>query len=189
MKFASPKNPRKWKSFYEVALFSFGENIPPLSYSRVMAFYLRPFKASFKGQPVQLIQKIVQKTRYVMPKKSHECVFMRKKNLFDFQESVIFETPPLGIVPGGSGNGMAKTISYFNNETFSALNSCYNVIKGQPKDMDLTRLTTDKGKVYYSFLSVAYGFTSDVDIESECIRFLVSVLFFSFTKPFTSSPP
>ena len=115
--------------------------------------------------------------------------FHEKKNLFDFQESVIFETPPLGIVPGGSGNGMAKTISYFNNETFSALNSCYNVIKGQPKDMDLTRLTTDKGKVYYSFLSVAYGFTSDVDIESECIRFLVSVLFFSFTKPFTSSPP
>ena len=101
--------------------------------------------------------------------------FHENKNLFDFQESVIFETPPLGIVPGGSGNGMAKTISYFNHETFSALNSCYNVIKGQAKDMDLTRLTTDKGKVYYSFLSVAYGFTSDVDIESECIRFLVSI--------------
>ena len=105
--------------------------------------------------------------------------FSQEKFFFDFQESVIFETPPLGIVPGGSGNGMAKTISYFNNETFSTLNSCYNVIKGQPKDMDLTRLTTDKGKVYYSFLSVAYGFTSDVDIESECIRFLV-IFFYSF---------
>ena len=113
--------------------------------------------------------------------------FHEKKNLFEFQESVIFETPPLGIVPGGSGNGMAKTISYFNNETFSTLNSCYNVINGQPKDMDLTRLTTDKGKVYYSFLSVAYGFTSDVDIESECIRFLVIfflLLFLSFQSLF-----
>ena len=92
-----------------------------------------------------------------------------------------FGSPPFGIIPGGSGNGFAKSLSYFNQEEeFSPLQCCYNVINGQPKDMDLTKLTTDKGQVFYSFLSIAYGFTSDCDIESETLRFLVSFFVMGF---------
>ena len=101
-------------------------------------------------------------------------------HLFFLQDSLpnlLLDTlPPIGIIPGGSGNGFAKSLSYFSQEDFSPLQSCYNVIEGQPKAMDLTRLTTDKGQEFYSFLSISYGFTSDCDIESESLRYLVSRL-------------
>ena len=103
-----------------------------------------------------------------------------------FQDSLpnsLFDTlPPIGIIPGGSGNGFAKSLSYFSQEDFSPLQSCYNVIEGQPKAMDLTKLTTDKGQEFYSFLSISYGFTSDCDIESESLRFLVSKQRFTYYK-------
>ena len=97
--------------------------------------------------------------------------------------------PPIGIIPGGSGNGFAKSLSYFSQEDFSPLQSCYNVIEGQPKAMDLTRLTTDKGQEFYSFLSISYGFTSDCDIESESLRYLVSRLmnYYTYYKWFAIS--
>ena len=42
--------------------------------------------------------------------------------------------------------------------------------------MDIMKVTTSKGEILYSFLSIGYAFTSDCDIESECLRFLVSLL-------------
>ena len=36
------------------------------------------------------------------------------------------------------------------------------------------KVKLDNGKVLHSFLSIGYGFTSDCDIESEYLRFLVS---------------
>ena len=55
--------------------------------------------------------------------------------------------------------------------------------------MDLTRLTTDKGQEFYSFLSISYGFTSDCDIESESLRYLVSRLmnYYTYYKWFAIS--
>lgn len=78
---------------------------------------------------------------------------------------------PLGIVPGGSGNGLAKSLAHFDQENFTLFNSCLNVVKGHTHNMDLIKVTTTD-RVLYSFLSIGYGFTSDTDIESECLRCL-----------------
>ena len=84
------------------------------------------------------------------------------------------ESVPIGIIPTGSGNGLARSLAYFNNEEFSLLGSTLNIVKGKKKPMDVMKVTTAKGDIFYSFLSIGYAFTSDCDIESECLRFLVS---------------
>lgn len=89
------------------------------------------------------------------------------------------KTLPIGIIPGGTGNGLAKSLAYYNKENFTPLQSCLNVIKGRtqgPKAMDVVKVTTGLGHTYYSFLSIGWGFTSDCDIDSECLRFLVSAI-------------
>lgn len=82
---------------------------------------------------------------------------------------------PLSIIPGGSGNGLAHSINSLylngNKSTNSLLDCTFHMIKGQPKKMDIVRITSPT-KVYYSFLSFGWGLMSDVDIESERLRFL-----------------
>lgn len=50
------------------------------------------------------------------------------------------------------------------------LHSTYVLIKHHQLAMDLVALELESGKRIYSFLSVAWGLTSDVDIESEKYR-------------------
>lgn len=90
---------------------------------------------------------------------------------------------PLAIVPGGSGNGLAKSLSYYNGETSLDLFSCcLNAVAKKKSSMDLIKVTTQSGKEVYSFLSIGWGFTSDTDIESECLRCLVSALTINILK-------
>ncbi|XP_063243589.1 sphingosine kinase 1-like [Bacillus rossius redtenbacheri] len=79
---------------------------------------------------------------------------------------------PIGVIPGGSGNGLAKSISYANDEPYDqnpVLISSLNIVKGKPRPMDLVRVET-KTQIMFSFLSVGWGFISDIDIESERLR-------------------
>lgn len=79
---------------------------------------------------------------------------------------------PVGIIPCGSGNGLAKTIAYALDEPFDqnpVLISTLNVIKAQNVPMDLVRVET-KSQIMFSFLSVGWGLLSDIDIESERLR-------------------
>lgn len=78
-----------------------------------------------------------------------------------------------GIIPGGSGNGLAHSInsiflggSKSSNQIFDCT---FHVIKGQPTQMDIIRIDT-KQKVFYSFLSFGWGLMADVDIQSERLR-------------------
>ncbi|XP_059471901.1 sphingosine kinase 2-like isoform X2 [Neocloeon triangulifer] len=78
----------------------------------------------------------------------------------------------LGIIPGGSGNGLAKSISFAQGEPYSqnpVLVSALNVVKGHKSPMDLIRVET-KSLITYSFLSIGWGLISDIDIESERLR-------------------
>ncbi|XP_069463137.1 sphingosine kinase 2 [Ambystoma mexicanum] len=89
---------------------------------------------------------------------------------------------PVGILPCGSGNALAGALN-FNGGFEQAMGSelllnctlllCRSIIT----PMDLVSVTTCSGARSFSFLSVAWGFVSDVDIESEKYRHMGSARF------------
>ncbi|XP_049862628.1 sphingosine kinase 2-like isoform X1 [Schistocerca gregaria] len=88
----------------------------------------------------------------------------------DWQQA--FKEIGIGIIPCGSGNGLAKTIAYIHEEPFDqnpVLISTLNIIKAKKVPMDLVRVET-KSQIMFSFLSVGWGLLSDIDIESEKLR-------------------
>lgn len=78
---------------------------------------------------------------------------------------------PLGIIPGGTGNGLCKSLLEMSGEAYEAINAAFVVAKGKLKPIDLVLTTQDK-KRSYSLLSLSWGLVSDVDIESNGLRFL-----------------
>uniref|UniRef100_A4QNG2 sphingosine kinase n=1 Tax=Xenopus tropicalis TaxID=8364 RepID=A4QNG2_XENTR len=89
---------------------------------------------------------------------------------------------PLAVLPGGSGNALAASVSYYSGHKQASgtklLNNCTFILcKGQPVHLDLVSLTTSSGRRIFSFLSFAWGLISDVDIESERYRFMGSARF------------
>jgi sphingosine kinase len=83
---------------------------------------------------------------------------------------------PLGIIPGGTGNGLCKSILELSGESYDPLNAAFLIVKGKRQTFDLATVKQN-GKEYYSCLSLAWGLSSDVDIESEKLKFLGSLRF------------
>ncbi|XP_024940800.1 sphingosine kinase 2 isoform X3 [Cephus cinctus] len=93
----------------------------------------------------------------------------------------IFERPdwekavkelPLGVIPCGSGNGLAKSIAHAKQEPYDPnpmLISALSVVKSKKTPIDLIRIET-RSQIMFSFLSVGWGFLADIDIESERLR-------------------
>ncbi|XP_072259969.1 sphingosine kinase 1 isoform X2 [Pyxicephalus adspersus] len=84
---------------------------------------------------------------------------------------------PLSVLPGGSGNALAASINYYSGHQQVTgnkllMNCAFILCKGQPLPLDIVSLTTSPGKRKFSFLSLAWGLISDVDIESEKYRFM-----------------
>lgn len=81
----------------------------------------------------------------------------------------------IGIIPCGSGNGLAKSLWHTLNPRINdlkpILTSAVALIKGQTRRLDIIRIETIKN-VIYSTLSVGIGFISDIDIQSEAIRLI-----------------
>uniref|UniRef100_A0A1A9WZ90 sphingosine kinase n=1 Tax=Glossina brevipalpis TaxID=37001 RepID=A0A1A9WZ90_9MUSC len=83
---------------------------------------------------------------------------------------------PLGIIPCGSGNGLARTIAYLYNEPFEPkpiLNATLTCVSGKNAPLDIVRVelaNRDKYLEMYSFLSIGWGLIADIDIESEKLR-------------------
>ncbi|KAJ7314017.1 hypothetical protein JRQ81_005895 [Phrynocephalus forsythii] len=97
----------------------------------------------------------------------------------DWEEAIKM---PLGILPCGSGNAVAAAINL--NAGFEQtlgqelLTSCTLLLcHGAISPLDLVSVTTSSGSRSFSFLSVAWGFISDVDIESEKYRHMGSARF------------
>ncbi|KAM9782979.1 sphingosine kinase 2 [Neosynchiropus ocellatus] len=99
---------------------------------------------------------------------------------------------PVGILPCGSGNALAGSINHHAGFDMCLrepllLNCCFLLCRGDVRPMDLVSVTTSPGpssnshpagpRRLFSFLSVAWGFVSDVDIESERYRGLGSARF------------
>ncbi|XP_015108405.1 sphingosine kinase 2 isoform X2 [Diachasma alloeum] len=79
---------------------------------------------------------------------------------------------PLGVIPCGSGNGLAKSIAYAKGEPYDSnpmLISALSVVKSRQTPMDLVRVET-RNQILFSFLSIGWGFLADIDIESESLR-------------------
>ncbi|XP_061572936.1 sphingosine kinase 2 [Cololabis saira] len=99
---------------------------------------------------------------------------------------------PVGILPCGSGNALAGSINHNAGYDMCLrepllLNCCFLLCRGGVQPMDLVSVTTSPApsknnhaagpRRLFSFLSVAWGFVSDVDIESERYRGLGSARF------------
>ncbi|XP_053118010.1 sphingosine kinase 2 isoform X1 [Hemicordylus capensis] len=97
----------------------------------------------------------------------------------DWEEAIKM---PLGILPCGSGNALAAAINCsagFEQVLGQELltNCTLLLCHGAVSPLDLVSVTTSSGSRSFSFLSVAWGFISDVDIESEKYRHMGSARF------------
>jgi sphingosine kinase len=78
---------------------------------------------------------------------------------------------PIGVIPGGTSNGYAKSICEASGEVCNAENCVYIISKGQVKEVDILEIeTSTREKKIYSFLSVSWGIIADIDLESETCR-------------------
>lgn len=78
---------------------------------------------------------------------------------------------PLAPIPGGTGNGLVKSLLSQGNEDYSVTNATYMAVKGGNQPLDLSIVQT-KNNTYYSFLLLGWGLISDIDLLSEHLRFL-----------------
>lgn len=90
----------------------------------------------------------------------------------DWEEAVRM---PLAILPGGSGNALAASVHHYSGSTpvssEELLISCgFQLCKGLVSRMDLVSVHLTSDPRVFSFLSLAWGFVADVDIESEKYR-------------------
>ncbi|XP_073325758.1 sphingosine kinase 1-like [Pagrus major] len=90
----------------------------------------------------------------------------------DWEEAI---RTPLGILPGGSGNALAASIHHYSGaspvSSEELLVSCgFLLCKGLVSRMDLVSIHLPSSPRLFSFLSMAWGFVADVDIESEKYR-------------------
>ncbi|KNC28417.1 hypothetical protein FF38_02126 [Lucilia cuprina] len=90
---------------------------------------------------------------------------------------VITRQLPVGIIPCGSGNGLAKSIAYLYNEPYEPkpiVNATLTCVSGQWAPLDVVRVELKKENnlsEMYSFLSIGWGIIADIDIEkSEKLR-------------------
>uniref|UniRef100_A0A4W5R8Z1 sphingosine kinase n=1 Tax=Hucho hucho TaxID=62062 RepID=A0A4W5R8Z1_9TELE len=91
----------------------------------------------------------------------------------DWEEAI---QTPLGILPGGSGNALAASIHHYSGaqpvSSEELLVSCgFLLCKGLVSRMDLASVhlgsSPSNPTRLFSFLSLAWGFVADVDVESE----------------------
>ena len=91
---------------------------------------------------------------------------------------------PFGVLPAGTGNGLARSIHARAGLPHSALSACVLIAKGTTQPLDVGAvdimsssshsLSSSSTKVMrrYSFLSLEWGLSADIDIGSEYMRCL-----------------
>ena len=91
----------------------------------------------------------------------------------DWQQAIAL---PLGIIPGGTGNGLSKSLLELSGENYDPLNAAFLIAKGKQQSFDLAAVK-QSDRNYFSFLSLAWGLISDADIKSEKLKFLGALRF------------
>ncbi|CAD6217606.1 unnamed protein product [Miscanthus lutarioriparius] len=80
---------------------------------------------------------------------------------------------PLGIIPAGTGNGMARSLLHASGEPFSISNAVFAIIRGHKRALDVTSVVQGNTR-FFSVLMLTWGLVADVDIESEKYRWMGS---------------
>ncbi|XP_047078632.1 sphingosine kinase 2-like [Lolium rigidum] len=91
----------------------------------------------------------------------------------DWEEAIKM---PIGIIPAGTGNGMAKSLLHAANQTCSISEALFAIIRGHKQALDVCTLVQGQKKIF-SVLSVTWGLVADIDIESEKYRWMGSARF------------
>ncbi|KAL2932047.1 Sphingosine kinase 1 [Bienertia sinuspersici] len=78
---------------------------------------------------------------------------------------------PLGVVPAGTGNGVAKSLLDSVGDPCSAFNATVAIIRGHRTSLDVATISQGKTR-FYSVLMLAWGLVADIDIESEIWRWM-----------------
>ncbi|KAJ2859559.1 Sphingosine kinase 1 [Coemansia aciculifera] len=76
-----------------------------------------------------------------------------------------FKSLPLGAIPAGTGNGLAKSLDCLWPEQAAVA-----VVKAQSRPLDIMSAALANGRTEYCFLSMTWGLIADIDIESERMR-------------------
>ncbi|XAR66392.1 Sphinganine kinase [Bertholletia excelsa] len=78
---------------------------------------------------------------------------------------------PLGVVPAGTGNGMAKSILDSAGLPCTASNAILAIIRGNKRSLDVATILQGEQR-FFSVLMLAWGLVADIDIESEKYRWM-----------------
>jgi len=84
---------------------------------------------------------------------------------------------PLGHIPAGSGNALAKNVTHAFGERLDPLGAAVAIAKGGQQPIGLMDVAVPESPVVVSFLSLSGAVISDIDIESECLRCFGSARF------------
>ncbi|KAJ1950110.1 Sphingosine kinase 1 [Linderina pennispora] len=76
-----------------------------------------------------------------------------------------YQSLPLAVIPAGTGNGLAKSLDCIWPEQAAVA-----VVKAEVRPLDIMSATLGSGRTEYCFLSMTWGLTADIDIESERMR-------------------
>ncbi|CAI9087604.1 OLC1v1021712C2 [Oldenlandia corymbosa var. corymbosa] len=80
---------------------------------------------------------------------------------------------PIGLVPAGTGNGMAKSLLDSVGEPCAPANAVLAIIRGHKRSLDVATISQGHAK-FFSVLMLAWGLVADIDIESEKYRWMGS---------------
>lgn len=96
---------------------------------------------------------------------------------------------PVAPIPGGTGNGLIKSILFECGQELSVINAVFMALKGTTEAMDLSLVQT-RSHTYRSFLLLGWGLISDIDLLSESMRYLgearlyIAAVYFIMKKKF-----
>eukprot|EP00899_Mesostigma_viride_P001425 jgi/Mesvir1/11283/Mv01077-RA.1 len=91
----------------------------------------------------------------------------------DWEEAIRI---PLGVIPAGSGNGVAKSVLHANGEPCDPLHAAVCIARGATQALDV--YTVSQGdKRFHGVLGMTWALIADIDIESERFRFLGELRF------------
>lgn len=92
--------------------------------------------------------------------------------------ATVMRTVALGIIPAGSGNGLAHSVAHLaKGRMGSPLVNAVLIAKGNKSPLDICMIDHASRGRLYSFLSLEYGIACEVDIGSEYMRSLGEVRF------------
>ncbi|KAF0917158.1 hypothetical protein E2562_016954 [Oryza meyeriana var. granulata] len=91
----------------------------------------------------------------------------------DWEEAIKI---PIGVLPAGTGNGMAKSLLHSASETYSVPNAVFAIIRGHRQSLDVCTILQGTKK-FFSVLHMTWGLVADIDIESEKYRWMGSARF------------